>query len=57
MSLLFISHSLGLVAEYTQRLAVMKDGEIVEAGDPPSDFSVQPQHPYTRDLIAALPAR
>src|SRR4029077_4802871 len=54
MSVLFISHNLGLVARYTQRIAVMKDGQIVEQGIPRELFQ-NPQHAYTRELIAALP--
>jgi ABC-type dipeptide/oligopeptide/nickel transport system ATPase component len=54
MGMLFISHNLGLVAGYTQRMAVMKDGGIVEQG-PSRDLFKKPQHPYTRELIEALP--
>jgi microcin C transport system ATP-binding protein len=54
MAVLFISHNLGLVAKYTQRIAVMKDGQIVEQGAS-RNFFQNPQHAYTRELIAALP--
>ncbi len=54
MGMLFISHNLGLVAQYTQRIAVMKDGRLVEEGLSTEIFR-NPQHSYTRDLIAALP--
>jgi ABC-type dipeptide/oligopeptide/nickel transport system ATPase component len=55
MAVLLISHNLGLVAEYTQRIAVMKEGRIVEEGSPRQLFQ-QPREPYTRELIASLPA-
>jgi microcin C transport system ATP-binding protein len=54
MAVLFISHNLGLVARYTQRLAVMKEGRVVESGTP-KDLFLNPQQGYTRELIAALP--
>jgi peptide/nickel transport system ATP-binding protein len=54
MSMLFISHNLGLVARYTQRIAVMKDGGIVEEG-PSQKLFKSPEHAYTRELVAALP--
>jgi microcin C transport system ATP-binding protein len=54
MAMLFISHNLGLVATYTQRIAVMKDGQLVEQGASRELFQ-NPQHAYTRELISALP--
>ena len=54
MAMIFISHNLGLVAEYTQRIAVMKEGRIVEQGTPLQIFKT-PENPYTQQLIAALP--
>ncbi len=54
MSAMVITHDLGLAAQYCNRLVVMKDGEIVEAGDPETLFS-RPQHPYTRKLVDATP--
>jgi peptide/nickel transport system ATP-binding protein len=54
MSAILITHDLGLAAQYCDRLIVMKDGEIVEAGDPVSLF-LEPQHPYTRKLVDATP--
>ena len=54
MAMLFISHNLGLVASYTQRIAVMKEGRIVEQGTPGKLFKT-PEHAYTRELIGALP--
>ncbi|MGA8953379.1 MAG: ATP-binding cassette domain-containing protein, partial [Xanthobacteraceae bacterium] len=54
MSLLFITHDLGIVRKIAQRVCVMKDGKIVEAGTVDEVFS-SPQHPYTKALLAAEP--
>ena len=56
MGLLLITHDLGVVAETADRLVVMKDGEIVETGTVQNVFR-EPQHPYTRQLLAAMPGR
>jgi microcin C transport system ATP-binding protein len=55
MGLLFITHDLGIVRRIADRVCVMKDGEIVEAGSTAEIFD-NPQHPYTRKLLAAEPA-
>ncbi len=52
MSLLFITHDLGIVRKIADRVAVMKDGEIVESGRS-ADIFANPRHPYTRLLLAA----
>lgn len=52
MGMLLISHDLGVVRHFSDRIAVMKDGEIVEAGDTETIFST-PEHPYTQHLINA----
>jgi peptide/nickel transport system ATP-binding protein len=53
--LLIVSHDLAVVARLADRVAVMKDGRIVEAGT--TDAVLQdPQHPYTRALLAAVPS-
>lgn len=54
MSSILITHDLGLAAEYCDRIVVMKDGEIVEQGDP-GDLFTKPTHPYSRKLIDATP--
>ena len=54
MSLLFITHDLGIVRKIAQRVCVMKDGKLVEQGAV-DDVFASPQHPYTRALLAAEP--
>lgn len=52
MSLLLITHDLGIVAGVCDRVAVMHDGELVEVSDVEQLF-YSPQHPYTQTLLAA----
>jgi peptide/nickel transport system ATP-binding protein len=52
---LFITHDFGVVAEIADRVAVMQTGRIVEAGEAHQVLS-NPQHPYTRMLISAVPS-
>ncbi len=54
MAILFITHDLGIVRKVADRVCVMKQGKIVEKGAVEAVFSA-PQHPYTRELIAAEP--
>ncbi len=54
MSMILITHDLGLASQYCDRIVVMKDGRIVEQGDPQHLF-VAPEHPYTRKLVDATP--
>ncbi|MFT4181608.1 MAG: ABC transporter ATP-binding protein [Rhizobium sp.] len=55
LSMVFISHDLGVVQHMSHRIAVMKDGAVVETGTAEQVFN-HPQHAYTRDLIASVPA-
>jgi len=52
MSMLFITHDLGIVRKIADRVYVMKDGEIVEQG-PTAEIFDAPQHPYTQMLLEA----
>jgi microcin C transport system ATP-binding protein len=54
MSMLFITHDLGIVRRIADRVCVMTKGEIVETG-PTSEIFSSPQHDYTRHLLAAEP--
>jgi len=54
VSYLFISHDLGVIGHLSDRVLVMKDGVVVETGEPAEIFG-NPQHPYTRELIASIP--
>ena len=52
MGMLFITHDLGIVRRIADKVCVMKDGEIVEAG-PTAEIFGNPQHPYTQMLLSA----
>ena len=54
LTLVFVSHDLSVVRHVCDRVAVMHRGEIVELG-PTEDVYENPQHPYTRSLIGAIP--
>lgn len=54
MSVLLITHNLGLVARYTKDVNVMYAGEIVERGKT-KELLAAPRHPYTQGLVAAVP--
>lgn len=54
MSVIFITHDLGVIAEIADRVAVMYKGNIVEEGTVAQLFS-HPQHPYTKGLLACRP--
>ncbi|UJA20819.1 ABC transporter ATP-binding protein [Thermoleophilia bacterium SCSIO 60948] len=55
LALILISHDLGVLAETCDRIAVMYAGRIVETGSVASVFAA-PQHPYTKRLLASIPA-
>ena len=54
MSLLFITHDLGIVRKIADRVCVMTKGKIVESG-PTAEIFANPQHEYTKHLLAAEP--
>ncbi|RJQ65590.1 MAG: ABC transporter ATP-binding protein [Desulfobacteraceae bacterium] len=54
VSVLFISHDLGVIAQLCDRVAVMYAGKIVETA-PVEDLFSSPSHPYTRGLLRAIP--
>ena len=54
LSLLLITHDLGVIAETADRVAVMYAGRVVEEGPVRAIFS-EPAHPYTRALLASMP--
>ncbi|MCT7978719.1 ABC transporter ATP-binding protein [Laspinema olomoucense] len=54
MSMMFITHDLGVIAEIADQVAVMYQGKIVEQGSVLQIFS-NPQHPYTKGLLACRP--
>ncbi|AMM50903.1 ABC transporter ATP-binding protein [Rufibacter sp. DG15C] len=55
MSMLFITHDLGVVAEIADRVLVMYQGKVVEQGTV-LDILTNPQHPYTQGLLACRPS-
>jgi peptide/nickel transport system ATP-binding protein len=54
MSIIFITHDMGVIAHVADEVAVMYLGRIVERG-PTAEVIHDPKHPYTRGLLAALP--
>ena len=54
MSVIFVTHDLGLVDGFADRLMIMYAGRIVESG-PTREMLREPRHPYTRDLLTAIP--
>ena len=54
MSVMFITHDFGVVAEIADRVVVMEKGRLVEQG-PAGEVLVHPAHPYTQRLVAAVP--
>ncbi len=56
LSIMFITHDMGVIAEVTDRVNVMYAGEIVERADAEPLFEA-PKHPYTRGLLRSIPGR
>ena len=54
MSVMYITHDMGVVAEVSDRVAVMYAGQVVESAEAVTIFK-NPRHPYTRGLIASMP--
>jgi oligopeptide/dipeptide ABC transporter ATP-binding protein len=55
LAVVWVTHDLGVAAQFVQRLAVMYAGRIVEVGPTAAIFDA-PQHPYTAALLAAIPS-
>ena len=53
-AILFVSHNLGAVAQLADRIGVLYAGELMELG-PTTELLDEPQHPYTRGLVSAVP--
>jgi peptide/nickel transport system ATP-binding protein len=54
LSMLLVTHDLRVALQVCDRIAVMKQGEVVEVA-PTADIFFNPQHPYTKALFAAVP--
>lgn len=55
MAVIFITHDLGVIASFTDRVLVMYAGRIVEQGET-ADIFYRPKHPYTQALLASIPS-
>ena len=53
-AILLITHAMGVVADMADDILVMKEGKVVESGSADAIFN-RPQHPYTQELLAAVP--
>jgi len=52
LAMVFISHDLGVIAQVSDEILVMRDGAIVERGAA-ADVLERPEHPFTKQLVAA----
>jgi peptide/nickel transport system ATP-binding protein len=55
MGVVLVSHDIGLVQNFAERVYVMHDGRVIEHGDTRTVFA-EPRHEYTRRLLAAVPS-
>jgi peptide/nickel transport system ATP-binding protein len=55
MSIIFISHDLGVISEVSENIAIMYGGQIVELGKG-YDIYENPKHPYTQKLVSSIPS-
>ena len=55
ISLIYVTHDLTTAYQIADRVLVMNTGKVVEEGDPDSVI-LNPQHPYTQSLVAAIPS-
>ena len=55
LTAIFVSHNLAVIREVSDEVAVMRRGEVVEQGEADRIFE-DPQHDYTRELLAAVPS-
>jgi peptide/nickel transport system ATP-binding protein len=56
LAMLFITHDLNVAAQICDRIAVMRQGEIIEV-KPTAELLLHPEHPYTQALLASIPGR
>ena len=54
LTLIFVAHDLAVVRQISDRVLVMRKGKVVETGDSDEVYE-NPQHPYTKQLLAAAP--
>jgi ABC-type glutathione transport system ATPase component len=54
LSIVFVSHDLGVIRHMSDRVAVMRHGRVIESGGA-EEVVTNPRHPYTRQLLAAVP--